>query len=86
MAGWRIVFSDEAHKQYQKLPIGYRRNIDIILKKLTKRELIDIKPVKGEKNVYRIRLGKYRVLFTAITEDNTYFIFRISTRGGAYKK
>jgi len=86
MASWRIVFSNEAHKQYKKLPIGYRRNIDIILKKLARREPIDIKPVKGEDDVYRIRLGKYRVLFTVVAEDNTYFIFRISTRGGAYKK
>ncbi len=85
MEGWKIVFSNEAYKQYQKLPIGYRKNIDIILEKLKNREHIDIKHIKGEKNIYRVRLGKYRILFIAINEDKKYLIFRISTRGGAYK-
>jgi len=86
MASWRIVFSNEAHKQYLKLPIGYRKNIDIVLKKLAQQEPIDIVPIKGEKDIYRIRLGRYRILFTKIKEDSTYLVFRISTRGGAYKK
>ncbi|RKZ28609.1 hypothetical protein DRQ36_10175 [bacterium] len=86
MACWRIEFSNEAHKQYRKLPVGYRRNIDTVLKRLTERGPIDIKPVKGKKDVYRIRVGRYRILIKAITEDNTYLVFRISTKGGAYKK
>jgi len=85
MESWKIVFSNEVYKQYQKLPIGYRKNIDIILEKLKNRKHIDIKHIKGEKNIYRVRLGKYRILFIAINEDKTYLIFRISTRGGAYK-
>ncbi len=86
MASWRIEFSNEAHKQYRKLPTGYRRNIDKVFKKLAERGPIDIKPVKGKKDVYRIRVGRYRIFIKAIAEDRTYLVFRISTRGGAYKK
>ncbi len=85
MACWRIEFSNEAHKQYRKLPHGYRENIDSVFKSLVVRETVDIKPVKGEKDVFRIRVGRYRVLIKAISEDKTYLVFRISTRGGAYK-
>lgn len=85
MASWKIEFSNEANKQYKKLPEAYKKNIDKVFEKLVRRELLDIKPVAGEKDVFRIRVGRYRVLFKEIIEGETYLVFRISTRGGAYK-
>ena len=85
MAGWRIEFSNEAHKQYRKLPAGYRKNIDAVFKRLAEDEPLDIKPIKGKDDVFRVRVGRYRLLIKAIVENKTYLVFRISTRGGAYK-
>ena len=55
-----IEFSKEPAKQYKKLPKGYKRLVDIALYRLSQNLHIDLKPIKGERDIYRIRVGKYR--------------------------
>ena len=57
--------------------------VDIALYRLSEGLELDLKPVEGERDVYRIRVGKYRVLLRKF--DKTILVFRISARGGAYK-
>lgn len=83
MERFEIEFSKQAAKDYKKLPKNYKSLIDLTLDKLLNRLPIDIKPVKGEKNVFRVRVGKYRVLFIKI--KNILLITKIETRGDAYK-
>jgi len=44
---------------------------------------LDLKPVKGQKDIYRVRVGKYRVLLRKF--DKVVLVFKISTRGDVYK-
>ena len=44
----------------------------------------DIKPIEGQENIYRLRVGKYRVLF--YDEKNERIIANIEPRGQVYKK
>jgi mRNA interferase RelE/StbE len=44
----------------------------------------DIKPLSGQAGYFRLRVGKYRVLFRH--EDNIIFVTNIDPRGQAYKK
>ena len=44
----------------------------------------DIKPLIGQSNLCRLRVGSYRVLFRI--ENGTIFILSIDPRGQAYKK
>ena len=46
---------------------------------------MDIVPVAGEMNVYRLRVGDYRVLFTVFWEDRMIVITRIAKRSVAYR-
>ena len=85
MADWRIEFSKEAVKNYNKLEKGYQRKVDDILYCIKKRERIDIKPVEGERDIYRLRIGKYRILIQMFEVKNVIFIIRIRTRGDVYK-
>ena len=62
MAIWQIEFSKQAYKNYKVLQKGYQKKIDKILNLLMTKEKIDIKPVEGEKDIYRLRVGKYRML------------------------
>jgi mRNA interferase RelE/StbE len=57
--------------------------VDIALLRLSEGLELDLKPVQGEKDVYRIRVGRYRVLFTKF--NKTVLVFRISPRGDVYK-
>jgi mRNA interferase RelE/StbE len=78
-----IKFSREAAKQYKKLPKEYKSLVEITLFRLSEGLELDLKPVEGEKDVYRIRVGKYRVLFRKF--NKTVLVFRISPRGDVYK-
>jgi mRNA interferase RelE/StbE len=80
---FEIKFSREAAKQYKKLPKEYKSLVDIALFRLSEGLELDSKPVQGEKDVYRIRVGRYRVLFTKF--NKTVLVFRISPRGDVYK-
>ena len=44
---------------------------------------VDIKPIIGEKDTYRIRVGRYRILLTMI--GNIILITRMGPRGDVYK-
>ena len=83
MGRFEIKFSREAAKQYKKLPKEYKSLVDIALFRLSEGLELDSKPVEGEKDVYRIRVGKYRVLFRKF--NKTVLVFRISPRGDVYK-
>ncbi len=78
-----IELSKEAAKQYKKLPKGYKRLVDIALYRLSQNLQIDLKPIKGERDIYRIRVGKYRVLIRMF--ERAVLVFRISSRGDVYK-
>ena len=84
MERFEIKFAKEAAKQYKRLPKEYRSLVDIALSRLSEGLKLDLRPVGGQKDVYRIRIGKYRVLFVKF--NRTMLVFRVSPRGEAYKR
>jgi mRNA interferase RelE/StbE len=83
MGKYSVEFSKKAAKNYAQLPEEYKSLVDLALHKLSERLPVDIKPITGEKDIFRIRIGKYRILFTLI--DNVVLISRIGPRGDVYK-
>ena len=63
MGKFEVEFSREAAKQYRKLPREYKSLVDIVLHKFSERLELDLKPVKGRKDIYMVRVGKYRVFY-----------------------
>jgi len=43
----------------------------------------DIKPLKGEQGILRLRVGNYRILF--YERDNCRYVFKIAPRGSVYR-
>jgi mRNA-degrading endonuclease RelE of RelBE toxin-antitoxin system len=41
--------------------------------------------LKGETDVYRIRIGDFRVLFKIIREDDVVLVFRVDKRSRVYR-
>ena len=83
MGKYSIEFSKKAAKSYARLPEDYKTLVDLALYKLSEGLPVDIKPILGEKDIYRIRVGRYRTLFTII--DNVVLISSIGPRGDIYK-
>ncbi|WP_456474816.1 type II toxin-antitoxin system RelE family toxin [Candidatus Pyrohabitans sp.] len=83
---WRIVFTKDSYKQYQKLKKGYRKAIKRQILKMIEQKSADIKSVKGYENIYRIRLGKYRAILSINFNKKEIFIVNIEKRSRVYKK
>lgn len=46
---------------------------------------LDIAKLKGEKNKYRIRKGKFRIVYEVIWEQKLILIHRVDFRGDVYE-
>lgn len=85
MAKWRIEFSKGAFKYYEKLDKKMKKRIDRILLWLSENEMLNLKEIKGEKDIYRLRIGKYRILLKVFYEEKIILIFDLGSRGDIYK-
>lgn len=75
-----IVFSKKCEKYLLSLP---KRIAIHLLDRINQIPEGDIKPLSGRKGEYRLRVGKFRILF--YIEAETVRIFKIDTRGDLYK-
>ncbi len=82
-----VRFSKSAERQILKLPktVANRIAEKIVLLTDFPDVHLDILPVAGEINVYRLRIGDYRVLFTVFWEERVITITRIAKRSVAYR-
>ena len=46
----------------------------------------DAKKLKGERDVYRIRVGDFRVIYRIIREDDVVLVFRVDKRSRVYRR
>jgi len=56
---------NKINKALRKLPAKEREAIEIILQKIEDKSFgnLDIKALKGYKNIYRVRKGRIRIIF-----------------------
>ena len=66
---YRIIIKKPAKKFIDKLPKNEKQRIVKAIEKLPEGE--DIKKLKGHDNIYRLRVGDYRILYTV---DNGEFV------------
>lgn len=83
MGKFEIEFSKKAARHYTGLPQDYKTLIDSALKRLERGRHDHLQPIKGQPDVFRLRVGKYRILFKKFKK--TIIIARIGTRGDIYK-
>ncbi len=85
-----MTFAVEFSRQAKK----YLRNLDkaIATRCLAEIERLKEEPfprdaikVKGEDKVFRVRVGKYRILYEVYNESETLLITKIDLRGRAYE-
>ncbi len=82
---YQIVISKKAQKEIDTLPVYISGNVDThILALADNPRPQGCKKLEGFKNAYRIRVGKYRIVYTI--EDNilTVTIVAIRNRKDAY--
>jgi len=82
---FRIFIERKALKQLEEIEENQRRIIKDKLKELKNgfSLYLDIKKLKGFKNHYRLRIGKYRILFEI--EKDKIIVYSILPREKAYR-
>jgi mRNA interferase RelE/StbE len=82
---YRLAYSRAATRNLIQLPADTRILIEGKLAQLARgpREMANVKKLKGAPNVYRLRVGDWRAVYTI--ERQVITIIRIQARGGVYK-
>jgi len=87
---WEVRVSSKAEKYYRRLPAKVRQEVRKELVKLSGFDLLlshpEVKPLLGRlKGFYRLRVGKYRVVFGLFPGERVIAVVNIRPRGDVYK-
>lgn len=80
---WRIVIEKPALKFLQKQPLPQRERLLKAIYALP--DVGDIKPMAGHENLYRMRVGTYRVLYSIEHDVLIVRVLNAGNRGDIYK-
>ena len=81
---YRIIIKKPAKKFIDKLPKNEKQQIVKAIEKLPEGE--DIKKLKGHDNIYRLRVGDYRILYTVDNGEFVVIIINAGNRGQIYNQ
>lgn len=80
---FRIVIEKPALKFLQKQPLSQRERLLKAIQGLP--DIGDIKPMAGHENLFRMRVGAYRVLYSIEHDLLIVRVLTIGNRGDVYK-
>jgi mRNA interferase RelE/StbE len=84
---YELIFSKEVARFIESLDKGYKRKIKEILEALRGNPFsYPYKKIRGEQNLYRIRVGKYRILYEVEIKKDRIVIVRMDKRGRVYER
>ncbi|MGQ4915737.1 MAG: type II toxin-antitoxin system RelE family toxin [Candidatus Asgardarchaeia archaeon] len=81
-----LIFSKKASNFIRTLDKGYREKLKEIF------EIIQVSPfsypykkIKGEENLYRIHVGRFRILYRVNQDEKKIEVLKIDKRSSVYK-
>lgn len=79
---YRIIIEKSAAQFLKEQP---KQQQERLLKALYEIPNGDIKPIKGFKGIYRLRVGNYRVIYRIKNDELIIIVLKIGNRGDIYK-
>ncbi len=87
MGMYRIIFSRRAAKFIDALNKGLKNKIKEIMETLQKNPFAyPYRKIRGEPNLYRIRVGKYRILYEVNKVEGRIIIIKVDKRSRIYRR
>jgi mRNA interferase RelE/StbE len=87
MFNYQLNFKNSAAKEFKKLPLPLRERIGETIDKLRKDPRFPgVIKLQGDDQLYRVRVGDYRVIFSINDREKTLTITRIRHRQDVYEK
>ncbi len=78
---WEIYLTDHAKKQIKKIPNLDLEKIESVIDDMASNPFFgDIQKLKNESNVWRRRVGNYRIIYEITIEVKKIFIYEIKRR------
>ncbi|MEA2053850.1 MAG: type II toxin-antitoxin system RelE/ParE family toxin [Candidatus Thermoplasmatota archaeon] len=83
---YKVIFSKKAASFVKNLRKGYRNKIKDVVEILRENPFgHPYKKIRGETNIYRIRIGKYRVLYELNKPESKIIIIKVDKRDKMYR-
>ena len=84
---YKIIFEKKANKHLAQLDKSYQVKILKLMKNLQNWDItsLDLKKLKWNKNLRRLRVWKYRILFEKYDDKLIILVIDIGSRGDVYK-
>ncbi|TCS71123.1 type II toxin-antitoxin system RelE family toxin [Effusibacillus lacus] len=83
---YKVIFRKEVEKYIKKLDKPTRLRIRNAILDLAENPYLDInvKPLEGGENLFRKRVGDFRIIFSVENEQLVILIIKVSSRGDVY--
>lgn len=88
MNHYKVELTKSAQKEYEHLPSKIQRKVVEALGLLSHSpftELLHLKKIKGAENLYRIRLGNYRIVYEVKNNVLIVLVIKIGHRKEVYR-
>jgi len=79
---YQIIIKKKARKFIDSLPVHERRRVVAAIEQLPDGE--DIKRMKGHKDLFRLRIGPYRIIYTVDNGELVVYVIDAGNRGQIY--
>lgn len=84
---YEVVFTKKAGKFVISLQKGYKEKLKDVIERLREKPFsYPYKKIRGGTNLYRMRLGKYRILYGVDKIERKVIILKIEEREKIYKQ
>ena len=86
---YKVKISKTVYKFIKSRPLKFREIIFEAFDKIAANPFdssLDTKRLKNKENHYRLRVGKYRILFEILKDEVLIYFYSADSRGDVYKK
>lgn len=84
--GWTVLLSKQAERSLRRLPEGVLQRVDRVLQTLEETPIpAGSRKLSGYPDVYRVRVGDWRIVYVVDWKNRTILVAKIAPRGDAYR-
>jgi mRNA interferase RelE/StbE len=78
---WQLKIRDKTHKTLSRFPKKDQERLTVAIEGLPTNPFIrDIEKMRGEENIWRRRIGAYRIFYEINLQEKVIYVFRIERR------
>ncbi|HOU12495.1 MAG TPA: type II toxin-antitoxin system RelE/ParE family toxin [Anaerolineae bacterium] len=83
---WEVILARQPERILRRLPRGLLQRLDRLLAELAENPCpVGAKKLVGHLNLYRVRIGDWRVVYAIEDDRLVVLVIRIAPRGEAYR-